>query len=121
MSDTDNLLGKISVVNLANICTRHIQLSSLDCRTRASLYSAILGQPTTVQEMITAEVNSAIQNGQEKYRRKNKESGSEPGPSKRRRLNPEIAKETEPKSERHFTYRKEEPDETQHKTQNDRS
>ena len=105
MSDTDNL-GKISVVNLTKICRHHIQLSRLDCRTRASLYSAILGQPTTVQEIIVAEVNGVIKNGSVKYGRKSKESVNEQ-PSKRRRLNSDIAEEiVVANGERHFTHKR---------------
>jgi hypothetical protein len=106
MSVADNL-GKITVIHLKDICKRHIQLSQLECRTRANLYTAILGQSIQIQDTITAEVNSAIQNGHEKYKRKNKESDNEPGTSKRPRLNPEIVKETVPNGEKLFVYRKE--------------
>ncbi len=56
--------------------------------------------------MIIAEVKRVIQNGHEKYKRKNKEESNEPGSSKRRRLNPEIAEETELSGEKNLVYRK---------------
>lgn len=116
MADTNNL-EKISVSNLTDICRTYMQLSRLDCQSRASLYSAIFGQPIMVQESISAEVNSAIQNGHVKYERKSKESGSGREPSKRRRLNPEVDDETKKNCEtlRHFTEKYKEPDGTQHK------
>ena len=62
-----NKLGKISVTSLVDICRRQMRMSRLDCQSRASIYSAISGQDTIVQESINTAVNNAIQSGLVKY------------------------------------------------------
>ena len=79
----DEKLGKISITNLKNICKHHMRLSHLDCRTRASLYLAISGQHSTVQETINVEATNAIRSGLTKYRRESREGEGGQGPSKR--------------------------------------
>jgi len=76
-----NRLGQINVANLTNICKRHMQLSYLDCRSRASIYSVISGQQIIVQEAINWEASNDIQSGLTKYAWKSKESESGQGPS----------------------------------------
>jgi hypothetical protein len=79
-----NMVEKISVVNLIDICKRHMQLSRIDRQTKALLYSAISNQDSNFQESISKDVSNAIQSGLVKYgtTRKNKESKSDCGPNK---------------------------------------
>ena len=77
----------ISVVNLKNICRRHMRMTYLDSQSRTSLYSAISSQNTTVQELINADANRAIENGLVKYGREVREGKGGQGPSKRRKVN----------------------------------
>ena len=84
-----DILRKISVVNLKNICRPHMRLTH--CQTRASLYSAISGQSTAVQETINTQAGRAIRNGLTKYGRESREGRDGQGPSKRRKVNEEPA------------------------------
>jgi len=90
-----DILRKISVVNLKNICRHHMRLTHLNSQSRASLYSAISGQHTTIQEAINVQAGRAIQSGLTKYGRESREGGGGQGPSKRRKVNQKMAENSD--------------------------
>ncbi len=96
-------LGKISVANITKICKRHMQLSSLDCKSRANLYSAISGQHNTVQGAINVEISNAIRSGITKYGKRSRETESGQGPSKRQRRSQKVVNQIEANGEDHTT------------------
>ena len=87
--DVDRL-RQINIANLTNICKHHMQLSYLDCRSRASIYSMISGQQIIVQEAINGEASNTIQSGLMKYGWKSKESESGQGPSKQQKTSQHV-------------------------------
>jgi hypothetical protein len=72
-------LGQLTLENLKDICGRHMRLSHINRRTRASLYAAISGQHVTVQQPVNAEVGNTIQSG---IGKKRKESDGDQGSRK---------------------------------------